>query len=383
MKFCPIDCKQSTRSRVYRLVCQYGCISKSEIASQLGISLPTAIQNVKCLLQQGLLEEGEPLESTGGRKATAVNFRKNAKFAIGTDITRNHISIVLINLAGEIIKTDRVEKPFKNTAAYYQELVCLIGQLAAASGVRGEDILGAGFSVPGVLTSDGQMIIYSHVLDVSALQCPAVSRGLPYPAVMCNDANAAGIAEMWIRKDLDNAIYLSLSDTVGGAILLHGELYLGENQRGGEFGHATLFHDGLPCYCGRKGCVDAYCSALTLSRHTGGSLARFFEEVKAGDKKLLAAWEQYKACLAVTLNNLIVSFDCKIVLGGYLGEYLEGYIDELRAAVAERTTFSGTEDYITACIYKREAAAVGAALLYIRPFIKHGANQCGITQTGP
>jgi predicted NBD/HSP70 family sugar kinase len=380
MKFCPIDCKQSTRARVYRLVYQYGCISKSEIASQLGISLPTAIQNVKLLLRQGLLEEGEPLESTGGRKALAVNFRKNARFAIGTDITRNHVSIVLINLAGEIIAINRIEKPFNNTAVYYQELVCLIKQLAAVSGVRKEDILGAGYSVPGVLTADGQMIIHSHVLEVSALQCSAVSRGLPYPAVMCNDANAAGIAEMWIHRDLTNAVYLSLSDTVGGAILLHGELYLGENQRGGEFGHATLIHDGLPCYCGQKGCVDAYCSALTLSRHTGGDLARFFEELKAGNKKLVAVWEQYKAYLAAILNNLIVSFDCKIVLGGYLGEYLEEYIDELRAAVAKRTTFSGTEDYITACTYKKEAAAVGAALLYTRPFIKDGANQCGVTQ---
>ncbi|MDR2786595.1 MAG: ROK family protein [Treponema sp.] len=374
MKLCPIDCKQSNRSRVYQLVYQYGCISKSEIASHLGISLPTAIQNVKLLLQQGLLEEGEPLESTGGRKALAVNFRKDAKFAIGTDITRNHISIVLINLATEIVKMNRIEKPFKNTGAYYQELVCLIERLAAASGVRREDILGAGFSVPGVLTADGQMIIYSHVLEVSALRCSAISRGLPYAAVMCNDANAAGIAEMWIHKDRANAVYLSLSDTVGGAILLHGELYLGENQRGGEFGHATLFHDGLPCYCGQRGCVDAYCSALTLSRHTGGNLAQFFEELKAGNEKLLTAWGQYKSHLAMILNNLVVSFDCNIILGGYLGEYLEGHIGELRAAVAERTTFSGTEDYITACTYKKEAAAVGAALLYIRPFIKHGVN---------
>jgi predicted NBD/HSP70 family sugar kinase len=179
---------------------------------------------------------------------------------------------------------------------------------------------------------------------------------------------------MWVHKDRANTVYLSLSDTVGGAILLHGELYLGENQRGGEFGHATLFHDGLPCYCGQKGCVDAYCSALTLSRYTGGDLALFFEGLKAGNKKLLTVWEHYKTYLAMTLNNLIVSFDCNIILGGYLGEYLERHIDELRAAVAERTTFSGTENYITACTYKKEAAAVGAALLYIRPFIKHGVN---------
>jgi predicted NBD/HSP70 family sugar kinase len=370
MKLQPKDSKQANRNRIYQLVYQRGSISKPEIAMQLGISLPTAIQNVKALQQEGLLEEGQLLKSTGGRKATAVSFRKNAKFAIGADITRNHISIVLINLTTDIIEHIRVERAYENTPAYYQELVRMINQLVTIAGIPAADILGAGFSVPGVLTDDGRMIIYSHVLQVSALQCSTISRGLSYPAVLCNDANAAGSAEMWKHKSQANAVYLSLSDTVGGAILLHNELYLGENQRGGEFGHTTLIRDGLPCYCGRKGCVDAYCSAQILSKHSGGNLGVFFERLEAGDAGLRAIWEQYKSYLATTLNNLIVSFDCTVILGGYLGEYLENHMDELKQMVAELTTFPGTEDYITCCTYKKEAAAVGAALLYIQPFIK-------------
>jgi predicted NBD/HSP70 family sugar kinase/biotin operon repressor len=364
---------QSNRNRIYRLVYEQGSISKPDIAAQLGISLPTAIQNVKALQQEGLLKEGDVLESTGGRKAIAVTCEKNAKFAIGTDITRNHISIVIINLAADIIGSTRTEKTHENTPAYYQEVVRLISQAVTASGIKPNDILGAGFSVPGVLTRDGQMIIFSHVLGASALQCSTISRGLNYPSVLCNDANAAGIAEMWkhcTHKYCTDAVYLSLSDTVGGAILLHNELYLGKNQRGGEFGHFTLVRDGLPCYCGRRGCVDAYCSALTLSRHTNGDLNLFFERLKRGDKKIEPVWEQYLSYLTTVVNNLVVSFDCTVILGGYLGEYLEPYIDDIRRSVAQVTTFLGNEDYITACAYKKEAAAVGAALLYIRPFIK-------------
>jgi predicted NBD/HSP70 family sugar kinase len=362
--------KQTNRNRVYQLVYQRGSISKPEIAVRLGISLPTAIQNVKTLQQEGLLQEGVVLESTGGRKAMSITYVKNARFAIGTDITRNHISVVLVNLAGEIIESTRIEKPYENTPAYYLEMVQLIKQLVVVSGVREDVILGAGFSIPGILTRDGQMLIYSHVLQVSALQCSTISRGLPYPAELSNDANAAGIAETWQRKSQENAIYLSLSDYVGGAIFLNNQLYLGENQRGGEFGHVTLVRDGLPCYCGRKGCVDAYCSAQVLSRHTGGDLGAFFEKLKAGDKSLQIVWEQYLSYFTTAINNLVVPFDCKVILGGYLGEYLEPYIDEIRRSVAGVTTFLGNEDYITPCIYKKEASAVGAALLYVRPFIK-------------
>jgi predicted NBD/HSP70 family sugar kinase/biotin operon repressor len=370
MKLSNVEKKQTNRNRIYQLVYQTGNISKPEIAAQLGISLPTAIQNVKLLQKEGFLREGDVLDSTGGRKAVSVICEKNAKFAIGTDITRNHLSIVLINLATDIIESIRFEAPYENTPAYYQKTLELITRLISVTGVNPADILGAGFSVPGVLAKDGRMIIYSHVLQVSALPCSTISRGLSYPTVLCNDANAAGFAELWRHKYRTNAVYLSLSDSVGGAILFRNELYPGENQRGGEFGHTTLVRDGLPCYCGQKGCMDAYCSALVLSRHTGGNLALFFERLKAGDRDLRMVWEQYLSYLTVALNSLTASFDCDIILGGYMGEYLEDYIDDLRKSLARVTTFLGNEDYITPCTYKKEAAAIGAALLYVSPFIK-------------
>jgi predicted NBD/HSP70 family sugar kinase/biotin operon repressor len=362
--------KETTRSRIYRLVYQVGSISKPELAYHLGLSLPTVIQNVRTLQESGFLTEGEILESTGGRKATAVTFDKNARFSIGTEIERNHISFVLANLAAEIIEYERIERPFENTRMYYQEIVKIINNLITVSGVKEKAVLGTGFSIPGILTRDGQMLIYSHVLEVSGLQCSTIARGLPYPSVLSNDANSAGIAETWKRHSQENAVYLSLSDYVGGAIFLNNELYLGENQRGGEFGHVTLVRDGLPCYCGKKGCVDAYCSAQTLSRHTGGDLKRFFEELEAGNETLKPVWEQFLYYLTTTINNLVVPFDCKVILGGYLGEYLEKYIPLIRKSVAEITTFVGNENYITACTYKKEASAVGAALMFIRPFIK-------------
>jgi predicted NBD/HSP70 family sugar kinase len=368
--FNPIKPNQTNRNRIYQLVYQRGSISKPEIASQLEISLPTAIHNVKILQDEGLLKEGEALGSTGGRKAMSIVCEKNARFALGTDITRNHVSVVLINLATEIIESTRVEMPYVNSPQYYQEVVRIIQGMVTAAELDPQNILGAGFSVPGVLTRDGQMIIYSHVLQASALPCSTIGRGLNYPTVLCNDANAAGFAELWRHKYRTDAIYLSLSDSVGGAILLHNDLYLGENQRGGEFGHMTLVQDGLPCYCGQKGCMDSYCSAQTLSRHTGGNLELFFEKLKNNDKSIQTVWEQYLSYLAMAVNNLLVSFDCTVILGGYLGEYLEPYINDIRNAVAKVSTFLGNEDYITACSYKKEAAAVGAALLYIQPFIQ-------------
>jgi predicted NBD/HSP70 family sugar kinase len=108
-------------------------------------------------------------------------YAKNARFALGTDITRNYISIVLINLATEIIESIRVEKPFENSPTYYQDLVRLINNLVTVSGVNPSDILGAGFSVPGVLAEDWQMIVYSHVLQGGSSPMFNHKPGAPLP----------------------------------------------------------------------------------------------------------------------------------------------------------------------------------------------------------
>jgi predicted NBD/HSP70 family sugar kinase len=365
-----IEGNQTNRNRVYQLVYQQEAASRPDIAARLGLSLPTAIQIVKNLQQDGFLEDGEALESTVGRRAIAVRCVKNAHFALGIDITQNHISVVLINLMANILESIQVQRAFENKPSYYQELVHLTCTMVEAAGVEGKKILGVGIAMPGITSADGKTLSYSHALSLSALPVSAVARGLPWETTLCNDANAGGAAEMWNHKTQNDAVYLSLSSTVGGAIVLNKELYPGGNQRSAEFGHFTLVPGGRPCYCGRKGCVDAYCSSQVLSGHTGGNLALFFERLSAGDKTIQAVWEQYLSYLSRTINNLITIFDCPVILGGYMGEYLEVYIDELRGRVAELTTFPGSEGYINPCTYKKEAAAVGAALMFIRPFIK-------------
>jgi len=365
-----IETKQTSRNRIYQLVYQQGKISKPDIAKQLDISLPTVLQNVKILQNEGFLQEGETLESTGGRKAVAVTYAKNARYSIGIDITLSHIRVVIVNLAAEILTSCYIRKTFQDSVVYFSELGDLVEQLISDSKIEPCLILGVGFSIPGVISADCQLLIHSHVLNVSGLQCDQMKRYLPYPSTLCNDANAAAYAEIWSEHNHNNALYLALSNSVGGAVILENNLFHGESQRAGEFGHMTLVRDGLPCYCGRRGCMDSYCSAQVLSQHTSGDLDLFFKKLQAGNTMIQNIWNEYLGWLAVAIKNLTVSMDCPIVLGGYLGNYLEEYLDVLRQLVADISTFDRSEDYISVCKYQHDAAAVGSALLFIHPFIR-------------
>lgn len=132
----------------------------------------------------------------------------------------------------------------------------------------------------------------------------------------------------------------------------------------------TLIPDGRACYCGKSGCLDAYCSAKCLSGLTEKKLERFFAGLQEGEKKLADAWDEYTKYLSIAVNNIHMILDCDIVLGGYVGSCLEEHIEEIRKKVSERNTFSEDGSFVKTCKYKVGAAALGAALQVIETFIE-------------
>jgi predicted NBD/HSP70 family sugar kinase len=160
-----------------------------------------------------------------------------------------------------------------------------------------------------------------------------------------------------------------LSNNIGGSMIINKDIYSGDSQKSGEVGHITLVPHGKPCYCGQHGCVDAYLAATNLSDLTQGNLQAFFDELKAGNTQYQTAWDDYLDHLASTVNIVHVLLDCGIILGGYVGEYLEPYMNDLKERAARLNTFSDGADYLRICSYKKESIAAGAALSFIASFI--------------
>lgn len=364
-----IEVKKNNRNQIFRYINQRERISKQDIANALGISMPTVLQNTKELLEQGLIQEVGEFESTGGRKAKAITPFSDARFAVGVDITQNHVGLILTNLSGQVLQHTRIQRPFLCDEEYFKALGELLDQFVASNTVPEKKILGVGISIPGIVDAKNEKITFSHALDISNVSCDTFSRFIPYHCIFINDANAAGIAELGNKNVECNAVYLSLSNSVGGAILLDHTLYLGENWRGGEFGHMTLVPKGAQCYCGKQGCVDAYCSAKKLAEHTNGRLEQFFDRL-AEDTQLQLIWEEYLSYLAIEANNLRMAFDCRVIIGGYVGSFIEPYLPHLQEIAARLNPFESSAQYIQACRYRVEASALGAALQHIEEFIK-------------
>jgi predicted NBD/HSP70 family sugar kinase len=320
-------------------------------------------------LDNGYIYANGTFESGGGRPPKAYTYNPKLYYAIGLDITRNHIHAVLIDLSGTIIEKTKSKLKFTNTDDYFKFLTSAVDALFAKSEITKDNVLGIGIALPLMVNFNEQKLLHDDLTEFDGITAKTFEDYLQLPCLICNDANAGGLAENWNLKDLENSFYLSLNNTVGGAILRNNGLYMGETFESGEIGHVTLVPNGRVCYCGKHGCTDPYVSALILSNSAEGSLDKFFEYVKEGSSYHVNIWNEYLEYLAVTINNLKMLFDCPVIAGGYVGPYLEEYEAQIKEMLIARNTYSEEANYFRVCKYKRFSTAVGAALLNVEKFL--------------
>ena len=92
---------------------------------------------------------------------------------------------------------------------------------------------------------------------------------LGIPVALTNDANAAAVGEMTygVARGMKNFIMITLGTGVGSGIVVNGQLVYGSDGFAGELGHTIIRREnGRPCGCGRKGCLETYCSATGVAR---------------------------------------------------------------------------------------------------------------------
>ncbi|MSR94033.1 ROK family transcriptional regulator [Clostridiaceae bacterium 68-1-5] len=374
-----LQVRKINRNRVFRYINSVEKTSMPEIASALRMSTPTVLGVVKELLKEGIVEEVGEFGSTGGRKAKAYAARKDTRYSIGVDLTKNHVGITYTDFTQQAKCHERVYKPFEDTADYFQEVARLIRKFVEENQIDQDKILGMAMAVPGIVDEERGMITASHALGIHGVSLDKWKDYLPYPCKFTNDANAAAIAECAVSDIQGNMLYLLLSNTVGGAARMQtlngGEglkprLYLGDNWRSCEFGHMVIRPEGNRCYCGKIGCLDTYCSALRLAEQTEGNLERFFVEMEEGNEKYRRIFAKYLDDLTIAVDNLRMQFDCRVILGGYVGCYLEPYIHVLQEKMRERDIFGSSGDYVMACRSRKEASALGGAVLVMEEYLE-------------
>lgn len=364
------DVKKLNKNRIFRLIYNSDKISRQEIADQLGLSLPTVNQNLKMLMEDGLIEYVGNFTSTGGRRAQAITINNNARKAISVNIKADYINVDVVGLKGQIIYSMAVKAHFSKSSAYIEKLTDAVRHAVDYVGADADDILGVGITVPGILDDEKQILISAPPLKAKNYDFTRLISAIDYPVIVMNDARAEAYAGHWFNgKPEDEKIYIMLGEGVGGAYINASAIRNGVHNRGGEFGHMVIHPRGKQCLCGKKGCFEAYVSEKVLSSELDMTLDNFFELAAQGNKNNSDVLDEYMDNLALGINNIYTMMDCDIVLGGTVAPYLKQYENSIKERLVNDYSFDTDADYLRISDGGGRKSGLGAALSFVARFI--------------
>lgn len=367
-----IALKKINRSKIYQYIYRSKLTSKLQIVQDLQIGLSTVSQNLNLLENEGLIEKNGYFDSTGGRKANAIQTVSDFRISIGVGILKNMFHITAIDLYGNTVYTDTIPLTYSNTAAYYQQITDKVKDFIEKNQYPEDKILGVSIATQGITSPDNTTVIYGNIMNNTGMRLKDFSRHLPYPCHLEHDSKSAAFLELWNHPELDSAVVLLLNRNLGGAIITNHQIHQGCSMHSGTIEHICVNPDGPLCYCGNRGCLETYCSANSLEQASGMTIKEFFPLLR--EKKspqLIQIWEDYLKHLAFAMKNLNLVIDAPIIISGYLAPYFtEDDTDYLLRQINSMTPFELKEEQILVGTHGQYTPAIGAALFYVKEFIQ-------------
>lgn len=366
-----ISVKKINRSKVYQYIYRKKTTSKRQIVQDLQMGLSTVSQNLNLLEQDGLIEKNGYFESTGGRKANAIQIVSDFRISIGIGILKNMFHITAVDLYGNALYTNTIPFPYSNTPDYYKQVTDKIKEFIATNQYDEEKILGVSIATQGITSPDHSTVLYGNIMNNTGMILEDFSRYLPYPCYLEHDSKSAAFLELWKHPELDSAVVFLLNRNLGGAIITNHQIHQGSSMHSGTIEHICINPDGPLCYCGNRGCLETYCSANALEQAAGMNIKDFFSLLREKkSSQLTQIWKDYLHHLAFAMKNLNLIIDAPIIISGYLAPYfLEDDIAYLTKHINVSSPFALNKEHIFVGTNGQYTPAIGAALFYVNQFI--------------
>jgi glucokinase len=311
-------------------------------------------------------------------------------YVIGLDMGGTNSVFGIVDARGNIkaqtvIKTrgyKNVEEYVKTAVEALQPAIDLVGGI--------EMIKGMGIGAPNANYYTGTIdnaanLEWKGIVPIAKL----FSEALGVPVRVTNDANAAAMGEMTYgaARGMKNFIMITLGTGVGSGIVCDGRVVYGSDGFAGELGHVIVdrSENARPCGCGRKGCLETYCSATGVARtarhlletRKEASLLRklnvdeitsfdVFQAAEAGDKLALEIFEETGSRLGAACADFAAfsSPEAFVFFGGLTkaGDYI---MDPIKRAYDENVLFvyKDKAKLLISTLNGSEAAVLGASAL--------------------
>lgn len=315
-----------------------------------------------------------------------VNMEKT--YVVGMDIGGTNTVFGVVDSRGNVLASDSIKTQEHEEIDEYVDAVCkkLIPLLQQFGGA--EKFKGMGVGAPNGNYYKGTIEFAPNLPWKGVIPLAAMFEDkLGIPTALTNDANAAAIGEMTYgaARGLRDFIMITLGTGVGSGIVVNGQLVYGHDGFAGELGHVVVERDGRICGCGRKGCLETYCSATGVARtareflvaRSEPSLLReipaeeivskdVYDAAIKGDKLALEIFEYTGTILGRALADFIAfSSPEAIILFGGLAKSGDLIMKPIQKAMDENVLkiYAGKTKLLLSQLKDADAAVLGASAL--------------------
>ncbi|MEK3952182.1 ROK family protein [Psychrobacillus sp. FSL K6-1464] len=328
--------KKGNKSLVLDKIKYNSPISRASVASQVGLNKGTVSSLVNDLLEEHLIYESGPGESSGGRRPVMLLFNEKAGYSIGIDLGVNYLLGVLTDLNGNIHTEKQITFKNLNYEEIEIKLFETIEYLLKSTPESPHGVIGIGVGVPGIVDKDDNILLAPNLNWRNINLKEVLEERYSLPIIIENEANAGAYGEknFGAGKDFENVIYVSAGIGIGVGLILNDSLYKGSNGFSGELGHMTIQAGGAKCRCGNEGCWELYASEQALVRQAEKldipsdmqDLEGLVTLAESGNDEIIALFEQTGDYLGIGINNIINIFNPQQVIIGNRLAYSEKWL---------------------------------------------------------
>ena len=347
--------RKVNESAVLEQIRRHGPLTRSDVARQLHLSLPTITRIANELLSTGLIVESSTAGSSGGRRPGLLTFNARANLIIGVYVGHKMVA-ALADLDGEIIER-HTETSLAGDAGL-QQLIRIIKSLRGQADALGLSVRGIGVGAPSIISFPAGVVAWAPGLGWrgSALK-PLLEAALGLPVFVENEVNLLAVGESWrgAGRGIRRLACISVGTGIGAGLILDGQLYRGERGAAGEIGYIVPNERYLGCRADGFGTLESLADRNAL-------VTRSCEKMQAGEPSLLdaacasdptrltaemvlgaardgdllarAAMAEVIDYLSIAIANLVCIVDPeRIVLSGDLAAYAGMFIEPIRERI--------------------------------------------------
>jgi predicted NBD/HSP70 family sugar kinase len=296
-------------------------ISRAELARVSGLQPSTVSAIVGQLIDEKWITEGAVARRPRGRRPTMLTLNDELVILVA-DLRPGYAILAVIDLNGRFLTRHALTLP--------SDAGCASIKMAKAMQTMREQhpdktFEGIGVSVPGRVDPETQRILLAPNLHWANFDLKkALAAHFDLQIEMDNAANACLISELWFghMDGIRNAALISVSEGIGSAILVNGQIVAGRSGLAGEFGHIPIDPAGPMCGCGQRGCWEMFASSNAALRYyeelrprtAAARIQDLLKLAEEGDAKALTALQHQAKALGRGLRLVTAALAPEMII---------------------------------------------------------------------